>query len=113
VSGARIGMHRGMDRFGLCPVGPVTAVSGGTVRDMLSGHSRLAWISHPDYVLITITTAAGATAGRKWLRNLQGRAGGLTLRMLAARFAGNSRSSPPPIRAAHTNPHTPSVCAAV
>ena len=72
MSGALMGMRRGMDRFGLCLVGTVTALGGGTVRDVLLGHYPLAWISHPDYVLITITAAAAAAAGAKWLRNLQG-----------------------------------------
>jgi uncharacterized membrane protein YeiH len=71
MSGALMGMRRGMDRFGLCLVGTVTALGGGTVRDVLPGHSPLAWISHPDYVLITIGAASIAAAGAKWLRNWQ------------------------------------------
>ncbi len=71
MSGALMGMRRGMDRFGLCLVGTVTALGGGTVRDVLLGHYPLAWISHPDYVLITIGAASVAAAGAKWLRNWQ------------------------------------------
>ncbi len=71
MSGALMGMRRGMDRFGLCLVGTVTALGGGTVRDVLLGHYPLAWISHPDYVFITIEAAAVAAAGAKWLRNWQ------------------------------------------
>jgi uncharacterized membrane protein YeiH len=71
MSGAMMGMRRGMDRFGLCLVGTVTALGGGTVRDVLLGHYPLAWISHPDYVLITIGAASIAAAGAKWLRNWQ------------------------------------------
>jgi uncharacterized membrane protein YeiH len=69
MSGALMGMRRGMDRFGLCLVGTVTALGGGTVRDVLLGHYPLAWISHPDYVLITIGAASIAAASAKWLRN--------------------------------------------
>lgn len=65
LSGALPGMRRGMDRFGLCLVGTVIALGGGTVRDVLLGHSPLAWISHPDYVLITIGAASVAAAGAK------------------------------------------------
>jgi uncharacterized membrane protein YeiH len=72
MSGALMDIRRGMDRFGLCLVGAVTALGGGTVRDVLLGHDPLAWISHPDYVFITITAAAGAAASARWLRNLQG-----------------------------------------
>ncbi|WGS53966.1 trimeric intracellular cation channel family protein [Paraburkholderia sp. D15] len=71
MSGALMGMRRGMDRFGLCLVGTVTALGGGTVRDVLLDHYPLAWISHPDYVLITIGAASVAAACAKWLRNLQ------------------------------------------
>jgi uncharacterized membrane protein YeiH len=63
MSGALMGMRRGMDRFGLCLVDTVTALGGGTVRDVLPGHYPLAWVSHPDYVLITIGAAAVAAAG--------------------------------------------------
>lgn len=41
MSGALMGMRRGMDRFGLCLVGTVTALGGGTVRDVLLGHYPL------------------------------------------------------------------------
>ncbi|MEA3129881.1 MAG: hypothetical protein QOF46_1676 [Paraburkholderia sp.] len=69
MSGALMGTRRGMDRFGLCLVGTVTALGGGTVRDLLLGHYPLARISHPDYVLITIGAASIAAASAKWLRN--------------------------------------------
>jgi uncharacterized membrane protein YeiH len=52
-----------MDRFGLCLVGSVTALCGGTVRDVLPGHYLFAWISHQDYVLFTIGAASVAAAG--------------------------------------------------
>ncbi len=72
MSGALMGMRRGMDRFGLCLVGTVTALGGGTVRDVLLGHYPLAWIAHPDYVLITIGAASVAAACARPLRHLQG-----------------------------------------
>ncbi|PRY05212.1 trimeric intracellular cation channel family protein [Paraburkholderia sp. BL25I1N1] len=52
-------------------VGTVTALGGGTVRDVRLGHYPLAWISHPDYVLITIGAASIAAACARWLRNWQ------------------------------------------
>jgi cell division protein FtsI (penicillin-binding protein 3) len=72
MSGALMGMRRGMDRVGLCLVGAVTALGAGTLRDVLLGHEPLAWISHPDYVLITIAAASVAAACAKWLRHWQG-----------------------------------------
>ncbi|REG50325.1 putative membrane protein YeiH [Paraburkholderia sp. BL6669N2] len=56
---------------GLRLVGNVTALGGGTVRDVRLGHYPLAWISHPDYVLITIGAASIAAACARWLRNWQ------------------------------------------
>ncbi|WP_166678997.1 TRIC cation channel family protein [Paraburkholderia sp. BL6665CI2N2] len=52
-------------------VGTVTALGGGTMRDVRLGHYPLAWISHTDYVLITIGAASIAAACARWLRNWQ------------------------------------------
>ena len=38
MSGAIMGMRRGMDLFGICLIGTVTALGGGTARDVLLGH---------------------------------------------------------------------------
>jgi len=61
MSGALMGMRRGMDRFGLALVGAVTALGGGTVRDVLLGHYPLGWIAHPEYLLITLVAATFAS----------------------------------------------------
>ncbi len=61
MSGALMGMRRGMDRFGLALVGAVTALGGGTVRDVLLGHYPLGWIAHPEYLAITLAAATFAS----------------------------------------------------
>ncbi|MCA8413797.1 MAG: trimeric intracellular cation channel family protein [Burkholderia multivorans] len=61
MSGALMGMRRGMDRFGLALVGAVTALGGGTVRDVLLGHYPLGWIAHPQYLVITLVAATVAS----------------------------------------------------
>ncbi|ABK12170.1 trimeric intracellular cation channel family protein [Burkholderia orbicola] len=61
MSGALMGMRRGMDRFGLALVGAVTALGGGTVRDVLLGHYPLGWIAHPEYLVITLVAATVAS----------------------------------------------------
>ncbi|KVW46034.1 trimeric intracellular cation channel family protein [Burkholderia ubonensis] len=61
MSGALMGMRRGMDRFGLALVGAVTALGGGTVRDVLLGHYPLGWIAHPGYLVITLAAATFAS----------------------------------------------------
>ena len=54
MSGAIMGMRAKMDVFGLCVIGVVTALGGGTVRDAVLGHYPLTWVAHPQYLLFTI-----------------------------------------------------------
>lgn len=58
MSGAIMGMRRGMDLFGICVVGTVTALGGGTIRDILLGHYPLGWVANPRYLLFTVIAAA-------------------------------------------------------
>lgn len=60
ASGALMGMRRRMDMFGLSVVGTVTALGGGSIRDMLLGHYPLGWVAHPEYLLFTIGSAVAA-----------------------------------------------------
>jgi uncharacterized membrane protein YeiH len=66
ASGALMGMRRRMDLFGLAVVGTVTALGGGSIRDMILGHYPLGWVAHPEYLLYTIGAAllAGLLARR-------------------------------------------------
>ncbi len=57
MSGAIMGMRRGMDLFGICLLGTVTALGGGTARDVLLGHYPVGWIAHPEYLTFTIGAA--------------------------------------------------------
>jgi uncharacterized membrane protein YeiH len=68
ASGALMGMRRRMDLFGLCVVGTVTALGGGTIRDMILGHYPLGWVAHPEYLAFTIGAAVVAAL---WARRLQ------------------------------------------
>lgn len=53
MSGAIMGMRKGMDLFGICLIGMVTALGGGTVRDVVLGHYPVTWIANPEYLLFT------------------------------------------------------------
>lgn len=57
MSGAISGMRRGMDIFGICMIGTVTALGGGTIRDMVLGHYPLGWVAHPEYLMFTVGAA--------------------------------------------------------
>jgi len=66
MSGAIMGIRREMDLFGICLIGTVAALGGGTVRDLLIGHYPLSWVAHPEYLAFTIVAAiVTAVAARK------------------------------------------------
>ncbi|MBR8454222.1 trimeric intracellular cation channel family protein [Burkholderia multivorans] len=71
MSGALMGMRRGMDRFGLALVGAVTALGGGTVRDVLLGHYPLGWIAHPQYLVITLVAATVASRIARYVARMK------------------------------------------
>lgn len=50
MSAALVSGRRGMDWFGVCVIASVTALGGGTVRDVLLGHYPLSWVQHPEYL---------------------------------------------------------------
>ncbi len=45
--------RREMDWLGVCLLGCITALGGGSVRDLLLDHHPLSWIAHPSYLLLT------------------------------------------------------------
>jgi uncharacterized membrane protein YeiH len=60
VSGALTAGRKNMDLFGVIVVAVVTAIGGGTVRDVLLDRQPVFWIEDPTY-LVVILAAAGAT----------------------------------------------------
>lgn len=48
---------RSMDWAGVCMLGCITALGGGTIRDVLLGHYPLVWVQHPSYLLLTAGAA--------------------------------------------------------
>lgn len=57
MSAAILGMRREMDLFGICLLGTVTGLGGGTVRDVLLGHYPISWVGNPEYLLFTAGAA--------------------------------------------------------
>ena len=64
MSGALAAGRRSMDIFGVAVVAFVTALGGGTVRDLILGHYPIGWTQHPPYIyqvigagLLTIVVA--------------------------------------------------------
>ena len=59
VSGAIAAGRRGLDLLGVLVLGLVTAIGGGTIRDVLLDRHPIFWLADPAYIL---TIAAGALA---------------------------------------------------
>lgn len=57
MSGALAAGRRNMDIFGVAVIAFVTALGGGTVRDVILGNFPIGWTRHPEYVGVVI--AAG------------------------------------------------------
>ncbi len=55
MSGALAAGRRNMDMFGVAMIAFITALGGGTVRDMLLGHFPVGWTQHPAYIYLTIS----------------------------------------------------------
>ncbi|WP_288424581.1 trimeric intracellular cation channel family protein [uncultured Spirosoma sp.] len=68
VSGALSALGKKMyhDLFGIFFVGFLTAVGGGTLRDIIMGAYPIAWIRDPNYLLTIIGSVGIALAGRRW-----------------------------------------------
>ena len=54
------------DLFGIFFIGFLTAVGGGTVRDVIMGAYPIAWIRDPNYLLVIMGSVGLAVLGRKW-----------------------------------------------
>lgn len=53
MTGALSAGRRSMDLFGVVLIACVTALGGGSVRDVLLGHFPLTWVKHPEYLALT------------------------------------------------------------
>jgi uncharacterized membrane protein YeiH len=63
--------RRSMDWVGVCLLGSVTALGGGSFRDVLLGHYPLVWVEHPSYLLVTAGAALGTVAVARIMRHLR------------------------------------------
>ena len=62
---------REMDWVGVCLLGCVTALGGGSVRDMLFGNYPLTWVAHPYYLLLTGGAALFTIAVARYMHKLR------------------------------------------
>lgn len=54
MTGALAAGRRNMDLFGVSLIAFITALGGGTVRDILLGNFPVNWTQHPQYIYLTI-----------------------------------------------------------
>ena len=62
VSGTLTAGRKGMDLFGAVVIAVITAVGGGTVRDVLLDNHPVFWIRDPTYLLVILAATAAALA---------------------------------------------------
>jgi len=65
MSGALTAMHKKLDPFGIFIIAFVTAVGGGTLRDVLIGRTPVGWMLDVDYVYLIIAGYILAIVFRK------------------------------------------------
>ena len=71
ISGALAGAHRGLDLFGISVLAAVTAIGGGTLRDVLLNRHPVFWLSDPRYLYVILAAVAVTLLGQNYLPNLQ------------------------------------------
>lgn len=71
MSGALAAGRRNMDIFGVCVIAFVTALGGGTLRDMVLGHYPIGWTQHPEYVYLVISAGLLTTVVARHLHRLK------------------------------------------
>lgn len=71
MTGALAAGRRKMDMFGVIIIASVTAIGGGSVRDMLLGHYPLGWVKHPEYIMIVAGAAVITTLAAPLMPHLR------------------------------------------
>ena len=71
MSGALAAGRRNMDIFGVAVIAFVTALGGGTIRDMVLGHYPIGWTQHPEYVYLVIGAGLLTTVIARHMRHLK------------------------------------------
>lgn len=57
MTGALAAGRQKMDLFGVIFIALVTAIGGGSIRDILLNHYPLTWVKHPEYVVLICIAA--------------------------------------------------------
>src|SRR5690554_3987003 len=71
MSGALAAGRRNMDMFGVAFIAFITALGGGTVRDMLLGNYPVTWTQHPMYIYLTISAGLATMLVARYMQRLR------------------------------------------
>ncbi len=71
MAGALAAGRRNMDIFGVAVIAFVTALGGGTLRDVILGHFPIGWTQHPGYVYLVISAGLLTTLVAPYMHHLQ------------------------------------------
>lgn len=71
MSGALAAGRRNMDIFGVAVIAFVTALGGGTLRDVVLGHYPIGWTQHPEYVYLVISAGLLTTLIARHLQRIK------------------------------------------
>jgi uncharacterized membrane protein YeiH len=66
ISGALAAGRKRLDLLGVIVLGLVTAVGGGTIRDLLLDRHPIFWLADPAYVLVIVAAALLTVAYVRW-----------------------------------------------
>lgn len=70
MSGALAAGRRNMDMFGVALIAFLTALGGGTVRDVVLGNFPVTWTQHPPYIYLTITAGLATMLVARFMKHL-------------------------------------------
>ena len=71
VSGALAGAQRGLDLFGMSVLAAVTAIGGGTLRDLVLNRHPVFWVRDARYLYVILAATLVAILGKDFLPSLQ------------------------------------------
>lgn len=71
ISGVLVAMSKRMDPFGVLIIAFVTAVGGGTLRDIMVGVEPVSWMRNMTFVYVIIASTIFAVVFRNYLKHLR------------------------------------------
>lgn len=71
MSGALAAGRRNMDIFGVAVIAFVTALGGGTIRDVVLGNFPVGWTQHPEYVYLVILAGLATTVLARFMHHVK------------------------------------------